>query len=535
MPTNVIELTSPLDGAETEAIDAFAADRGGAESLGALAAFLAEKFSVELSLDPDIVSGFASDSSNLPGEAAALARPATERECAAVFRACFAAGVPYTVSAGRSNLTGSATPEGGVVVSTVKMLSPDVSVDEAARTVTAPVGMILEQMRQQVLEATAGRLHYPVDPTSRADATVGGTIACNASGFVPGERGATRDWVESVRVLFPDGRSCEARRGQFVSENGVFLLRHSGATTELPVPRYERPTIKNAGGPYSAPDGRMDFVDLVVGSEGLFGLVTACELALAPRPSDYLDLFFSLPSEADAVAFSEKLREHLGGELGGMSAVEYFGVNCRRYMDHEERLFRGDDQVAVYLQVPLSGVEIEDAAEEWFGFVVESDCNVDEDAVLLLDNDRDRAVFMESRHSLPANSLEVVQRRGTYTIMTDCAVPPERFREFLDFANGLIAAEGMDYLSFGHLGDCHLHFNILPEKEELERAVELYDMIVEKAAELGGVYSGEHGTGKRKRKDFLCCYGEGAAEQVRRCKAALDPRFLLNRGDVIEP
>ena len=141
---------------------------------------------------------------------------------------------------------------------------------------------------------------------------------------------------------------------------------------------------------------------------------------------------------------------------------------------------------------------------------------------------------MEARHSMPANALEVVQHRGTYTIMTDTVVPPDRFREFLQFAHAAIQKEGLDYLSFGHFGDCHLHFAILPEKEKLVRATEIYDAIISESARLGGVYSGEHGTGKRKRNDFLRCYAPQAVEDVRRCKAAVDPEFLLNRGNVIE-
>ena len=79
-----------------------------------------------------------------------------------------------------------------------------------------------------------------------------------------------------------------------------------------------------------------------------------------------------------------------------------------------------------------------------------------------------------------------------------------------------------------------MHFTILPEKEKLVKAVEIYDRIITESARLGGVYSGEHGTGKRKRRDFLRCYGLEAVEQLRRCKAAVDPEFLLNRGNVIE-
>ena len=530
MSEKTLRLIDVLAPSEYDEIDRFCTRHPGADSFPQLSAFLADRFSVELNLDPDIVVGFSTDSSNLPGNARALCRPGSERECAAIFRACFRAGIPLTISGGRSNLTGSATPEGGVIVSTVKMLTPEVKVNAGEMTVEAPVGIILEEMRRLVVERSGGRLIYPVDPTSRGDATVGGTIACNASGFTPGEAGATRLWVESVDFLFPNGLAVRARRGQYVSSGGKFILERGGGTSEMPVPTYPRPSIKNAGGPYSSPSGAMDFMDLVVGSEGIFGLVTACSLKLAPRPLEYLDLFFSLPAEKDAVALYHRLR----GRVGSLSAFEYFGVNCRKYIDHERRLFRGDDEVAVYLQIPLSVEAVEAAAEEWLDILLGAGCNIDGDAVLLLDNERDRNVFMEARHSMPANALEVVRHRGTYTIMTDTVVPPERFAEFLEYARGIIAAEGMDYLSFGHLGDCHLHFTILPEKAQLERAAELYDMIVARSAELGGVYSGEHGTGKRKRKDFVRCYGESAVEELRRCKASIDPAFLLNRGNVFE-
>ncbi len=82
-----------------------------------LATFLAAEFGLKVSLDQDIVAGFATDSSNLPGHADALCRPESERECAIIMRACYAAGIPMTIAAGQSNLTGSATSEGGMNIS----------------------------------------------------------------------------------------------------------------------------------------------------------------------------------------------------------------------------------------------------------------------------------------------------------------------------------------------------------------------------------------------------------------------------------
>lgn len=530
---NVILLQDIMGQDARASIDAFCSSRKGVEHIGEIAGFLKEKFGQDIVLDPDIVRGFMADSSNLPGSAAAVCRPADERECALILRACYSAGIPATISAGRSNLTGSATPEGGIIISMVNFTGSGLEIDRKAKTVNAPVGMILEDLRKQVLSETGGSLYFPVDPTSRADAAVGGCVACNASGFTPGERGAIRQWVESVDFLFPSGFKAKVSRGESVSENGVFVLRYEDDDVILPVPRYRRPAIKNAGGPFSAPDGVMDFVDFVVGSEGVFGLVAGCVLKLADCPRAYLDLFFSLPSEKDAVRFRDYLASVLDGGVGSLSALEYFGANSRKYMNHENVLFHGEDPVAVYIQAPVHEGSVEDAAERWLEIILESGVEVDENAIMILDNDRDRDTFMEARHSMPANSLEVVQHRGTFTIMTDTVVPPDRFMEFLDYTHELIRDESLDYLAFGHLGDCHLHFTVLPEKEQIEKGVGVYNSIVAKSAALGGVYSGEHGTGKRKKGDFLACYGVEGVSDVRLAKQAVDPEFLLNRGNVV--
>jgi FAD/FMN-containing dehydrogenase len=222
--THILHLESALEASEVEAIDVFCAEHKGPASLADLADFLRERFALELTLDPDIIEGFSLDGSNLPGVAQGLCRPANERESAIILRSCFQAGIPMTLSAGKSNLTGSATPEGGIIISTVRMLTPGVSVDSEAQTVIVSPGIILEEMRRRVLEQTENRLIFPVHPTSRADACVGGGLACNASGFTPGETGAFRPWVQSIRFLLPEGYCIEAARGDYISENGRFIL-----------------------------------------------------------------------------------------------------------------------------------------------------------------------------------------------------------------------------------------------------------------------------------------------------------------------
>jgi len=531
--SNEVSIVWPFGSDKAEAIDEFGRRYRQSPSLDSLAEFLQQE-GIELALDPDIITGFASDESHLPGTAEGVCRPRTTAETAFIMRTCCAAGVPVTVSAGRSNLTGSATPEGGIILATTHLSQPALAVDQEARSVTAPVGMFLEDMREAVLAESRKKLCYTVDPTSRKETTIGGSVACNASGFTPGEPGATRHWVQALEVVLPCGGVANVRRGEVFSQDGVFVLRDSTGTRELPVPRHPRVAIKNAGGPFSAADGVVDFVDLFVGAEGIFGVVTGVTLGLCQRPVGYLDFFVSLPVESEALKLRAAIEDFLPEGLTRLSALEYFGVNCRKFMSHEDRFFQGTDEVGVYIQVPLAAEDNEEeVAEAWFEFLADCGVELDPDAILLLDNERDREIFFEARHSMPANSLEVVQQRGTYTLMTDTVVPPPQFGRFLAETHRLLNEAQLEYLAFGHLGDCHLHFTLLPEKAQLEAATRVYEKVIAISAGLGGVYSGEHGTGKRKRADFVACHGETGVAAVRRTKEALDPEYLLNRGNVV--
>ena len=499
-----------------------------------LVEFLFSEFQLDCTTDQEIIQGFDRDSSNIEGRADALSRPVNEYECALILAICQRAKIPVTISAGRTNLNGSATPVGGMVLSIAKMTSPSITVDLKTKTLTSPVGVYLEEMRKETLKQSHNKLHYPVDPTSREDAMVGGTLSCNASGFIPGSVGATRYWTEALDFLIPCGHKISCKRGEYISVNGKFILDFPNKQVTLKVPSYPRPDIKNASGPFSDENGEIDLVDLIVGSEGIFGLITSVTFRLKVMPDEFLDLFFTLPSEINAVKFHNYISNYFKGNLSQITALEYFGYNCQTYMDHKEELFEDSSDVGIYLQIPLYNQTVEEIAEDWLDVLANSDCGIHEDKILLLNNPRNWRTFFEARHSIPANALKKTRQLDTWSILTDTIVPPENFQELLDSAHALLQDSEIEYLLFGHLGDCHLHFHLIPTQEQQPEALKVYDEIVEKSAELGGVYSAEHGTGKRKRLDFIKCYGKEAVKQIRRTKAALDPDFILNRGNVIE-
>ena len=498
--------------------------------LSSIVSFLKKNTKIDINTDKIFVQSYERDWSNIPGYAEAVARPINDKQCAILLYLFSNSDIPITISAGKTNLTGSATPKGGLVISTELMINPPVQVDINSKIAQVPVGAFLEDVRNKILKKTNNKLYYPVDPTSRQDARIGGTISCNASGFVPGEKGATRYWVESLSIMLLNGRLIKAKRGQYISKKGKFFIDDS----EVIVPNYNRPKIKNASGPYTADNQEIDFVDLIIGSEGIFGMIVDCQLRLDDLSENHLDLFIPIKSESKAIGFYHYIHNIIKSKKFDIKALEYFGYNCQDYMDNNEYLFEGKDTVAIYMQIPIFNQTIEDVVEDWMGILKGANCDINVSKVLLLNEKENWKKFFEARHSIPVNALEKTIQLDAVSMITDTIVPPDNFKDFLDYTHDMIKSHNIEYLLFGHLGDCHLHFHLIHSKEEQEIAEQIYHNIVKESSRLGGVYSAEHGTGKRKRNDFLECYGIEAVNQIKLCKQSFDPKMLLNQGNIIK-
>ena len=100
----------------------------------------------------------------------------------------------------------------------------------------------------------------------------------------------------------------------------------------MPVPSYDRPKIKNASGIYSDENGVVDLIDLIVGSEGILGMVTSCQLKVSENPKEKLELFISFSSESKAIDFYDFLNNKFKKQFDQLTAMEYFGYNSQKYM-----------------------------------------------------------------------------------------------------------------------------------------------------------------------------------------------------------
>ena len=488
---------------------------------------------INSSYDIDIIKPYFKDWSNMEGFADLLVRPKNNIECAIILKTCYTCNILLTVSAGKTNLTGSATPRGGVILSTSLMTEPNIKLDLNNKDASSPVGIPLETFRNKVLELSNHALYYPADPTSRNDAFVGGTLSTNASGFVPGEKGATRYWVKEIEFLLPNGDLIDIKRGQYISNNGVFTLEYDDKSIQLTIPTYKRPKIKNASGLYSDVNGKVDLIDLIIGSEGILGIITSCRLGLDNNPKNKLELFISLQNESEAIHFHDFLNNYLNDDLSQITAMEYFGYNSQNYMNHKEFLFSNEDDVGIYLQIPIYNESMDSKIEEWTKIFQSFNAEIDLDKIIVLNDPGNWNKFFEARHSIPDNALTKTQRLGGVSIITDTIVPKDKFRLYLEKVHTKLKKSNIEYLLFGHLGDCHLHFHLIPTKKQEKESLKIYDYLIDLSSKLGGVYSAEHGTGKRKRNDFKKCYGAEAVEMVKKLKNTIDSNNYLNRGNLI--
>ncbi|MBK9216407.1 MAG: FAD-binding oxidoreductase [Chloracidobacterium sp.] len=486
---------------------------------------------------PDEIQNYLSDASFIQGGTAErLFLPESAVEVADILREANAAGVPVTIAGARTGTVGGAIPFGGYVVS-MERLNKIVSIDKEAMTAVVQPGVILGDL-QKAVEAEG--LFYPPDPTERI-CQIGGNVATNASGARSFKYGATRDYVKAVKVVLADGESLDLRRSCGLPACQVNT--ESGRVIEFAAPTYSRPRVrKNASG-YFAGEA-LDPIDLFIGSEGTLGVIVEIELALLPKPEGFFSGIVFFADQSDLLAFVNEARLKSwerrknpvatapGSDIDA-TLLEYFDAHSLGFI--RERFPETPEGMAwaVFFEQETSA-ENEDAVFEAWNALLEKH-NADTDRSWFTTNEQDREKMRSFRHAMPLAANERFARNGFKKVSTDMAVPPDRFRSFLKFYDDLLAPSGIEYVIFGHIGDCHLHANLFPKTEaENERARHLYGRCVAQAIMLGGTVSAEHGIGKLKRKYLAAMMGERYLNEMAEIKRSFDPKGILGRGNMFD-
>ncbi len=491
--------------------------------------------SMQTKTQPEELIDYLTDASNMPGgHADRVVFPETVADVAAALRDANDAGVPVTVAGARTGTVGGAIPFGGVVISMGRM-NRIVSIDREAMTATVEPGVVLADLTRAV---DAEGLFYPPDPTEWS-CQVGGTVATNASGARSFKYGSTREFVMGLTVVLADGDIVDLSRGENLSnENGsIELTTRGGRTITVRGATYKRPDVrKNVSGFFNARP--LDVIDLFIGSEGTLGVITEIRLSLLPKSESFFSgiVFFArhddlLAFVEDAKAMSFANREQ--GSVGlGASLIEYFDDRSLSFI-HERFPETPSGMAGSIFFEQETTAETEDTLfEEWNGLLEKH--NADLDGSWFTTTEQDREKMRAFRHALPVAVNERVGRNRQKKIGTDMAVPDTTFAGFLKFQKQMLDASGIDYVVFGHIGDCHLHANLLPKNdEEAERSRHIYGRFVAQAIMVGGTVSAEHGIGKLKAKYLYVMMGERYLNEMAEIKRAFDPKGILGRGNLL--
>jgi D-lactate dehydrogenase (cytochrome) len=471
--------------------------------------------------DPAVIAGYLEDSSNLSGGSAdGVYITENEAESAEALAECAASKTPLTVSAGQTGTTGGCIPFGGWILTTQK-LNKIINIDKDQKFAVVQPGATLDELEKAV--AKEGLL-YPPDPTEKT-ATLGGNVATNASGGRCYRFGSTRDWIRRLKVSLPSGLSFNLKRDLMkANQKGEFVMPHS----TFPIPHYAMPATKNAAGYYSRPG--MDLVDLFIGSEGTLGIVTEIEVSLIPALKHTFDLVAFFPTEEAAVNF---VLESKSKKDATVNFYEFFDENTLQMLSKSYPLLPTPCKAAIYLEQEITAENEKGHLDNWAQLLEKYGASL-ENSWLGMDT-KQKEELSKFRHAIPEHINDMFKQYHQVKLATDIAVPSDKFKEMLNYYDSELATRDSElfYIKFGHIGDNHLHVNLIAKKEkDFPLAKELVMKFVRKAVELDGTVSAEHGIGKIKHDYLKVMYGTDGIKEMIRVKKTFDPNLILGGGNI---
>ena len=429
--------------------------------------------------DPDVTDGYTTDwTGRFRGHARCVVRPGSTDEVAAVMRACARRDIPVVPQGGNTGLVGGSIPaDGKSVLLSLRRLRRLDPVDTLAAQVTAGAGVTIAELRAH---AAAAGLTYGVDLAARDSATVGGTIATNAGGIQTIRYGHTRAQLLGVAAVLADG-SVISRLNGIQSDNTGYEL-----------------------------------AQLLAGSEGTLGIVTAARLRLHRPEPVQLTLLAGLPDIETAAALQAEVR----ALVLAIRAAEYFeAAGLALVRAHTGLPAPLPAEYPAYLLVDIAGSEdFSDLSERL------ADLPLIDTASVAMDGPAREALWAyRERHTESVSAAGIPHK-------LDVAMPVSRLAGFRAELDGVVRASGgpaARAIVFGHIAAGNLHVNVLGPAPD-DDAVD--DAVLALAAAHGGTISAEHGIGRAKAAVLHLSRSPAEIAAMRAIKSGLDPAGLLNPG-----
>lgn len=454
--------------------------------------------STAVSSDRSVRQAYETDASGLYLLPDLVARPETIEEVIELVRRAASDRTPITCAGAQTSTTAASITDKGMLLS-LRGLNWIGEVDESTRSIRVGPGALIGEIKRTT--AAAGLLFAP-DPTSEEESTIGGAIACNASGARTYKYGATRKHVRSLRVVLASGDPLEFRRTELEKNTVGYAFAH-------------------------------DPIDWFIGSEGTLGVIVEAELSLLPLPERVIGLAVPFRTEADALRFVVMVRESL---LVVPRCIEFFdspALDIARSSDQSSR-WPSDANAMIYVEEELPG-NLEEALDRWLQMIESVSPDMDP---LVFDGEAQLREARRIRHSVPATMNERGGRHrpaGGRKVSTDWAVPYRKLADAIGAARAIATSRGLEQpVIYGHAGNGHPHQNFLArDTAELTTIEEVIEETLRTVLSLGGTVAAEHGIGKIKRRWLPLQMNPLQISMMTAVKRELDPLGILAPGNIL--
>ncbi len=432
------------------------------------------------------------------GKALAVVQPGNTQEVADIVRFCRRYGVPIVPQGGNTGLVLGSVPDtsGKAVVISLARMKRIRETDLANNTMTVEAGCLLDDIHKAAQDADR---MFPLSLASSGSCMIGGNLAANAGGTAVLRYGTARELCLGLEVVMPDGGIWD----------GLYKLR------------------KNNTG--------YDLRDLFIGSEGTLGIITAAVLKLFPRPRTQQTAFIALDTLDDALRLLTIAQAFADGVLTTFELMSRYSLELvtRHFPELSPPLPLVQDY---YVLMELSGTEPEEYIVNRFERLLQ---HAMEDAVIC---DAALAQTVAQSQSMWAlrDNISAAQSREGKNIKHDIAVPTSLFTEFIETTDKQLQYRfpGCRIVTFGHLGDGSLHYNVgapegVKDDDFLLRQDEVNRIVYDNVIRLHGAISAEHGLGALKHDKNAAYKNEVEIRMMRLVKQAFDPDNLMNPGKVL--
>ncbi|HZW22120.1 FAD-binding oxidoreductase [Noviherbaspirillum sp.] len=432
------------------------------------------------------------------GKALAVVKPGNTEQVAAIVHLCNEYRVPVVPQGGNTGLVLGSVPDesGSAIVMSLTRLNRIRNVDTINNTMTVEAGCILEQVQNAAAES--GRL-FPLSLAAEGSCTIGGNLSSNAGGTAVLRYGNSRELCLGLEVVTAQGEIWDGLRGLRKDNTGY------------------------------------DLRDLFVGAEGTLGIITAAVLKLFPQPQAQLTALAAMSTPEDALRLLSLAQQKCGPILTGFELMSDFCLQLVAKHFPQMRL-PFPQNYPQYVLLELSDNESEDHANAMLEALITDALEQEmiQDAAVASSIAQSKALWNLREH------IPLAQAEEGKNIKHDVSVPISRIGDFIRETDVLLQQQfpGCRMVTFGHLGDGNLHYNVSPPEQGSQDAFIAHQEAINRVVHdsvnrFGGSISAEHGLGALKRDEIRRYKSAVEIGMMRAVKQALDPLGIMNPGKVV--